>query len=200
MKVVPKRLLVNHGVLSWPVRCLNETLYVRPGDVVCIVGTPRSGKTSLAAASSLLWSRQHKVAFFYEDDPCITFKGFYNHPEDLITPNMDIAASDCFDVGNIAQLVQDNGYKIIVIDNYSLLHCSSRGPDREASIISELCSIANAFRVAVVVTHCLRHHESNFEDHPAFEFARAVIKVERFNPKVSPEVMATDILKNETSF
>lgn len=50
--------------LRWPIRELNDLLYVEPGDFVIIGGRPSAGKTAFALQCAFALAKTHSVGFF----------------------------------------------------------------------------------------------------------------------------------------
>ena len=200
MKRSVKELSSARGLLPWPEKHLNDRLNVRPGDMVCIAGTLLSGKTTMAFACALRWARQYKVGFFYEGDPVHTLATFPDDLEDYAALNMEFLSAGSLSLENIFPVVEKHGYQIIVVDDYHLLRCSGSSCYREKDIIEMLYSLAKKLKIVVVMTHRLLSHPNNFENHPAFAFPDAVIRIESLSRKKIRGPWTVEILKNETSF
>lgn len=163
--------------LSWPIRELDEGLYVEPGDFVVVGGRPSTGKTAWTIQCAYHWAKTYKVGYFsLETSPAKITDRLYAHiagldmsdikqgrigdagwsafaeaSVDATRRTLEIVPAAGFSVADVRAHTLMRGYQIIVVDYLQLLQAA--GDSRVAQVTSisiGLHTLAQSLGVTVV--------------------------------------------------
>lgn len=163
--------------LSWPIRDLDNFLYVGPGKFLILGAEPSVGKTAFALQCAWHWAATGKVGFFsFETDPDTLFdrlvSAFVGIPMQDIKTNripqkgwdmvaqavkaitsrkLDLISAAGMTTSDIRAKIMEAGYKVIVVDYLQIVN--SRGGSRYEQVTNisiDLHTIAQSMGVTVL--------------------------------------------------
>lgn len=163
--------------LSWPIRDLDNFLYVGPGKFLILGAEPSVGKTAFALQCAWHWAATGKVGFFsFETDPDTLFdrlvSSFVGIPMQDIKTNrisqkgwdmmaqasrtilsrkLDLISAAGMTTSDIRAKIMESGYKVIVVDYLQIVN--SRGGSRYEQVTNisiDLHTIAQSMGVTVL--------------------------------------------------
>lgn len=163
--------------LSWPIRELNDELYVEPGDFIIIGGRPSTGKSAFALQCGWHWAQKMKVGFFSletSDKKLFDRKmsGLAEIPmrsikrnrmtedqwckvatmnQEIISTNLEIIPASGMSVTDIRAKTLMRGYQLIIIDYLQLICAQGKDRFQQVTNISlSLHTMAQSMGVTVV--------------------------------------------------
>lgn len=163
--------------LSWPIRELNDELYVEPGDFIIIGGRPSTGKSAFALQCGWHWAQRMKVGFFSletNDKKLFDRKmsGLAEIPmrdikrnritgtqwdklatmnQEIISTDLEIIPASGMSVTDIRAKTLMRGYQLIIIDYLQLIRASGENRFQQVTSISlALHTMAQSMGVTVV--------------------------------------------------
>ena len=163
--------------LSWPIRDLDNFLYVGPGKFLILGAEPSVGKTAFALQCAWHWSANSKVGFFsYETDPETLFdrlvsatvgipmqdiktnripqKGWdmvAQAVKAITSRKLDLISAAGMTTSDIRAKIMEAGYKVIIVDYLQIV--TSRGGNRYEQVTNisiDLHTIAQSMGVTVL--------------------------------------------------
>ena len=163
--------------LSWPIRDLDNFLYVGPGKFLILGAEPSVGKTAFALQCAWHWSTSSKVGFFsYETDPETLFdrlvsatvgipmqdiktnripqKGWdmvAQAVKAITSRKLDLISAAGMTTSDIRAKIMEAGYKVIIVDYLQIV--TSRGGNRYEQVTNisiDLHTIAQSMGVTVL--------------------------------------------------
>lgn len=163
--------------LSWPIRELDDELYVEPGDFIIIGGRPSTGKSAFALQCGWHWAQKMKVGFFSletNDKKLFDRKmsGLAEIPmrsikrnlisgeqwrkvaamnQEIISTDLEIIPASGMSVTDIRAKTLMRGYRLIIIDYLQLIRASGKDRFQQVTNISlALHTMAQSMGVTVV--------------------------------------------------
>lgn len=163
--------------LTWPVRELDDRLYVELGDLIIIGGYPSSGKSAWALQCAWHWAKQYKVGFFSLETSSeklfdrqmaaiaelsmddikrntINQSGWDKvcaMSTDIIARNLELVPAAGMTPADVRAVTMMRGYQIIFVDYLQLLQGSGENRTAQVTSISiALHTMAQSMGVTVV--------------------------------------------------
>lgn len=179
--------------LTWPVKELNDRLYVAPGSFVVIGGYPSTGKSAWALQCAWHWARTCKVGFFsLETSSEILFdrqvaavagismdnikRNSLAHEEwdrvcgmtdVIISRNLELIPAAGMTPADIRAVTMMQGYQVILVDYLQLLQCSGENRVAQVTNISiALHTMAQSMGVTVVALSQLARQDPKQRNAP----------------------------------
>jgi replicative DNA helicase len=112
----------------------------KTGELIILAGRPRMGKTTLLLKIGAMAAVQHKVLFLSLEESLSTLLKNYN-----VTPELDIDDTINPTVMDIANLVKENRYQLVIIDYLQLFG------NEMPFTVSQLKQMANDLNICIVV-------------------------------------------------
>lgn len=163
--------------LSWPIREMDDLLYVGPGKFLILGAEPSVGKTALALQCAWHWAASGKVGFFsYETDPQTLFdrlvSSFVGIPmqnlktgrisqrewdavaqavKAITSRKLEIISAAGMTTSDMRAKIMEAGYKVVVVDYLQIV--TSRGGNRYEQVTNisiDLHTIAQSMGVTVL--------------------------------------------------
>lgn len=163
--------------LSWPIKDLDNLLYVGPGKFLILGAEPSVGKTAFALQCAWHWASFGKVGFFsFETDPDTLFdrliSGFVGIPmqsiktnrisqrewdlvcratQEITTRKLDLISAAGMTTSDIRAKIMEAGYRVIIVDYLQIV--SSKGGSRYEQVTNisiDLHTIAQSMGVTVL--------------------------------------------------
>jgi replicative DNA helicase len=163
--------------LSWPIKDLDNYLYVGPGKFVILGAEPSVGKTAFALQCAWHWAASQKVGFFsFETDPETLFErlvsSFVGIPmldiktnrisrkewdlvcqasDAIIKRKLDLISAAGMTTSDIRAKIMESGYRVIVVDYLQIVRSKGGSRYEQVTNISiDLHTIAQSMGVTVL--------------------------------------------------